>query len=94
MKLIDVLDRVLTLCQMVHVDFACLVDFLPALKSGDSFCKRLKSQAGDVPGSLVRRLIIFSLLNQHLNAGQYIVHHHLGDRLYALTPTGLKVNGA
>lgn len=29
-----------------------LVDFLPALKSGDSFCKRLKSQAGDVPRSI------------------------------------------
>jgi hypothetical protein len=24
------------------------IDFLPALKSGDSFCKRLKSQTGNV----------------------------------------------
>lgn len=41
-----------------------------------------------------RRSAAFSLLNQHLNAGQYIVHPHLGDRLYALAPMGLKINGA
>ncbi len=39
-------------------------------------------------------VIPFSLFNKHLNAGQYIVHHYLGNRLYALTPTGLKINGA
>jgi len=29
-----------------------IIDFLPALKGGDSFCKRLKSQTGYVPSSI------------------------------------------
>lgn len=41
-----------------------------------------------------RRSAALSLLDQHLNTGQYIVHHHLGDRFYALASMGLKINGA
>lgn len=41
-----------------------------------------------------RRSAVFSLLNQHLNASQYIVHHHFEDRLYTLPSMGLKINCA